>query len=81
MRCCARTGTPPDGLSLAAGDVSELSTDGSFRITSAGTSPDRLGGAAARLILSQGLPEEGFTDLVLQAPLIIGDSSAPARKN
>ena len=73
--------TLPDDLSLAAGYVSDLSTEGAFRITSAGTSPDRLGSAAARLILAKGIPEEGFTDLVLPAPLLIGDSTAPARKD
>lgn len=69
----------PADLSLAAADVSHLSIEGSFRITSGGTSPDKLGAAAARLILADGVHDEGFTDLLLPAPLIIGDSTTAPR--
>jgi len=70
----------PADLSLASADVSRLSVEGALRITGAGTSPDKLGEAAARLVLGEGIPEEGYTDLVLPAPLVIGNSTGPARK-
>jgi LacI family transcriptional regulator len=66
----------PGDLSLASADVSRLSVEGPLRITGAGTSPDKLGEAAARLVLGEGVPAEGYTDLVLPAPLVIGSSTA-----
>ena len=68
----------PGDISLASADVSRLSIEGALRITGAGTSPDKLGEAAARLALGDGLPAEGFTDLVLPAPLVVGNSTGPA---
>ncbi len=68
----------PGDLSLASADVSRLSVEGALRITGAGAGPDKLGEAAARLVLGEGVPAEGFTDLVLPAPLIIGNSTGPA---
>jgi LacI family transcriptional regulator len=65
----------PGDLSLASADVSRLSVEGPLRITGAGTSPDKLGEAAARLVLGEGVPAEGYTDLVLPAPLVIGNST------
>lgn len=70
----------PDDLSLAAADVSRLSVEGPLRITGGGTSPDKLGEAAARLVLGEGVPVEGFTDLVLPAPLVVGNSTGPVRR-
>ena len=69
----------PGDLSLAAADVSRLSVEGALRITGAGTSPDKLGEAAARLVLGEGAAAEGFTDLVLPAPLVVGNSTGPVR--
>jgi len=69
----------PGDLSLASADVSRLSIEGPQRITGAGVSPDKLGEAAARLVLGVGVPVEGYTDLVLPAPLVIGNSTGPAR--
>ncbi len=69
----------PGDISLASADVSRLSVEGPLRITGAGTSPDRLGEAAARLVLGRGSAAEGFTDLVLPAPLVVGNSTGPAR--
>ena len=57
-----------------------LSTSAVGRITGAGTSPDKLGEAAARLVLGESMPDEGYADLVLPAPLVIGNSTGPARK-
>jgi LacI family transcriptional regulator len=67
----------PQDISLASADVSRLSLEGELRITGAGTSPDKLGEAAARLVLGEGVSKEGFTDLVLPAPLIVGNSAGP----
>ncbi len=69
----------PADLSLASADVSRLSVEGALRITGAGTSPDKLGEAAARLVAGKGLPEEGYSDLILPAPLVIGNSTGPAK--
>ncbi|MDB6166436.1 MAG: malI [Lacunisphaera sp.] len=65
----------PGDMSLASADVSRLSVEGPLRITGAGTSPDQLGEAAARLVLGEGVPADGFTDLVLPAPLVVGNST------
>jgi LacI family transcriptional regulator len=69
----------PGDISLASADVSRLSIEGTLRITGAGTSPDKLGEAAARLVMGEGTPAEGYTDLVLPAPLVVGNSTGPAR--
>jgi len=68
----------PADLSLASADVSRLSVEGALRITGAGTSPDKLGEAAARLVAGEGVPPEGYSDLILPAPLVIGNSTGPA---
>jgi LacI family transcriptional regulator len=68
----------PDDISLISADVSRLSVEGDLRITGAGTSPEKLGEAAARLVLGEGMPQEGFSDLVLPAPLVLGNSTGPA---
>ena len=69
----------PADISLAAADVSRLSVEGPRRITGAGTSPDQLGLAAARLILGEGVPAEGYADLVLPSTLVVGHTTGPAR--
>jgi len=69
----------PGDISLASADVSRLSVEGVLRITGAGTSPDKLGEAAARLVMGEGTAPGGFTDLVLPAPLVVGNSTGPAR--
>lgn len=68
----------PGRISLAAADVSRLSVEGALRITGAGTSPDKLGEAAARLVTGEGTPAEGYSDLILPAPLVVGNSTARA---
>ena len=70
----------PDDLSLASADVSRLSIEGPLRITGAGTSPDTLGEAAAQLVLGEGVPAGGYSDLVLPAPLVVGRSTGPLRR-
>ncbi len=69
----------PGDISLASADVSRLSLEGALRITGAGTSPDKLGEAAARLVTGEGATQEGCTDLVLPAPLVVGNSTGPAK--
>lgn len=69
----------PGDISLASADVSRLSIEGTLRITGAGTSPDKLGEAAARLVMAEGGAAEGYTDLVLPAPLVVGTSTGPTR--
>ncbi|MEI6107240.1 MAG: LacI family DNA-binding transcriptional regulator [Opitutae bacterium] len=69
----------PGDISLVSADVSLLSIEGDLRITGAGTSPEKLGEAAARLVVGEGVPVEGFSDLVLPAPLVVGNSTGPAR--
>jgi len=50
----------PADIGLASADVSRLSIEGALRITGAGTSPDKLGEAAARLVLGEGIPTKGL---------------------
>lgn len=68
----------PGDFSLASADISRLNIEGALRITGAGTSPDKLGEAAARLVTGEGTPAEGFADVVLPAPLVVGNSTGPA---
>jgi LacI family transcriptional regulator len=69
----------PGDISLISADVSRLSVEGDLRITGAGTRPEKLGEAAARLVLGEGVPVEGYSDLLLPAPLVLGNSTGPAR--
>lgn len=69
----------PGDASVASADVSPVATDSTPRITAAGSNPEKLGEAAARLVLEgPGTQPEGFTDLMLPAQLFIGDTSGPA---
>ena len=70
----------PVRMSVASADISPVATDSSPRITAAGTSPEKLGEAAARLLLeSPPARSEGSTDLMLPAQLFIGDTTGAAR--
>ncbi|MBI5694072.1 MAG: LacI family DNA-binding transcriptional regulator [Verrucomicrobia bacterium] len=69
----------PGRLSVAAADISPVATDSSPRITAAGTNPEKLGEAAAALLLERPAAHaEGCTDLMLPAQLFIGDTTGPA---
>ncbi len=70
----------PRDLSLASADVSPIATEGTPRITAAGTNPEKLGEAAARLIVQGATADQGFTDLMLPAQLFVGDTTGPASK-
>lgn len=75
-----RAGWPvPGRVSVASADLSPVATEGTPRITAAGTAPERLGEAAARLVLERnGHSAESSTDLMLPAQLCIGDTTGPA---
>jgi len=69
----------PGDVSIASADLSPIATEGTPRITAAGTAPEKLGEAAARLVLERdGEPRESCTDLMLPAQLAIGETTGPA---
>jgi LacI family transcriptional regulator len=81
VRELARAGWQvPVDMSIASADFSVVATDSTPRITAAGSDPQKLGEAAARLALNHATvqPDE-FTDLMLPAQLVIGDTTGPAR--
>lgn len=70
----------PVHVSVASADVSPVATESNPRITAAGSNPEKLGEAAARLVLENAAsPDEGFTDLMLPAQLFVGDTTGTAR--
>lgn len=69
----------PGQVSIASADVSPIATESTPRITAAGSNPEKLGEAAARLVVEgSALDQESFTDLMLPAQLFIGDTTGPA---
>lgn len=71
----------PQDISVAGADVSHVNTAESPHITGAGTDPEKLGEVAGKLVLGEGVPAEGFVDLVLPAQLLAGESvGAPKAK-
>jgi LacI family transcriptional regulator len=69
----------PAEISVASADLSPVATDSSPRITAAGSNPEKLGEAAARLVLEGANGDEGFTDLMLPAQLFVGETTGPAK--
>jgi LacI family transcriptional regulator len=68
----------PADLSLASADASPEASAARPCITAAGSSPDKLGEAAARLVQgSTGAEDESFTDMMLPAQLFVGDTTGP----
>lgn len=68
----------PRDASVASADFSPIATGGTPRITAAGSNPETLGEAAARLVLdSAGDDDASFTDLMLPAQLFVGDTTGP----
>lgn len=68
----------PADLSVASADASPVAVEEKPRITASGSSPAKLGEAAAKLILdSTGGDDETFTDLMVSAQLIVGESTGP----
>lgn len=71
----------PTNISVASADLSPVATEGKPSITAAGSNPEKLGEAAARLVLGSTSDDHGtFTDLMLPAQLFIGDTTGPASK-
>ncbi len=69
----------PARVSVASADFSPVATDSTPRITAAGSNPEKLGEAAARLVLDPALAQDdSFADLMLPAQLFIGDTTGPA---
>lgn len=69
----------PADLSLASTDLSPVATESKPSITAAGSNPEKLGEAAARLVLQQNDDTGSFTDLMLPAQLFVGDSTGAVR--
>lgn len=69
----------PQRLSVASADFSPVATDSTPRLTAAGSNPEKLGEAAARLVLEGDGRDDSFTDLMLPAHLFVGDTTGPAR--
>jgi len=69
----------PEDLSVAGADSSALAASESPTITVAGSDAEKLGAAAARLIVdTTGGDDESFNDLILPAQLLPGASTGPA---
>jgi LacI family transcriptional regulator len=70
----------PAEVSVASADFSPIATESIPRITAAGSNPEKLGEAAARLVLDATTAgSEGFTDLMLPAQLFVGDTTGSAK--
>lgn len=67
----------PGDVSLASADFSALAVNSIPPITAAGCDPERLGEAAARLVLEDGGQEAGFNDLMLPVQFFIGQTTGP----
>jgi len=78
IRAFERAGlSVPSAISVASADISPVAMNEKPRITAAGSSPEKLGEAAARLLLeSTGAEDESFTDIVLPAHLFVGGTTA-----
>jgi LacI family transcriptional regulator len=71
----------PESISIVGADGSRVPIEDGLRITGAGASPERLGEAAAHLVLnSTGLDDESFHDVILPAQFLDGATTAPAPK-
>lgn len=69
----------PGRCSIAGTDNSRLATAESPPVTVAGSDAEKLGAAAARLLLdTTGGDDESFNDLILPAQLLPGETTGPA---
>lgn len=69
----------PGDVSVAAADFSPLALQESPQITAAGSEAEKLGRAAAKLVVeSTGEDDESFHDLILPSQLFAGQSTGPA---
>ncbi|MSU72757.1 MAG: LacI family transcriptional regulator [Opitutus sp.] len=70
----------PGDCSVASADYSPIARENTPTLTAAGSNPEKLGEAAARLVLEAPTSaDDGFTDLMLPAQLFAGDSTGPAK--
>jgi LacI family transcriptional regulator len=69
----------PGDISIASADFSPLANENKPSITAAGSNPEKLGEAAAKLVLEASDESRGFTDLMLPALLSRGETTGPAR--
>lgn len=70
----------PADVSLASADLSPLVQSEHPHITAAGCNPEKLGEAAARVIVQgSGNDDETFADLTLPAQLFVGESTGTAK--
>ena len=70
----------PGHVSVASADLSPVATESKPSITAAGSNPEKLGEAAARLVLGSTSDDHGtFTDLMLPAQLFVGDTTGPVK--
>lgn len=67
----------PADISIVSADAAPAATESTPRVTSAGTCPQELGEAAARLLLESSEGEDKFTDLILPAKFFAGDTTGP----
>ncbi len=69
----------PKAVSVCSADLSPIAASENPRITGSGSSPEKMGEAAAKLIMeTTGSDDESFMDLVLPAQLFVGDTTGPA---
>lgn len=69
----------PADVSIAAADFSQTAQTETPRITAAGSDAEKLGAAAAKLVIhSTGDDDESFHDMILPSQLFVGDSTGPA---
>jgi LacI family transcriptional regulator len=70
----------PQDVSIASADFAPMAIDSRPRITAAGSNPEKLGEAAARLVLeNDGRNDQEFTDLILPAQLHLGETTGSIR--
>lgn len=68
----------PSDISVASADGSPAAVVETPRVTAAGSSPAKLGEAAAKLVVEMDGSDESFTELTLSAQLLVGDTTGPA---
>lgn len=70
----------PGDISIAAFDNTRLCEEECPTLTAAGAEPERLGAAAAELLLkSTGQPQETFSDIVLASEFVLHESTGKPR--
>ncbi len=81
VRALSREGWDvPGDFSVASADYSPIAHENTPTLTAAGSNPEKLGEAAARLVLEAPAGEDdGFTDLMLPAQFFVGDSTGAAK--